>query len=155
MKTTYYTKEGLQELKDRLDKLQEALVGGAEEVKRARAFGDLKENAEYHAARAHQAHVRHEIGRVKKMLGNAVVLDASEMDTSRVSVLTKVKLKQVKLGTVHVYQLVAEAEADLKMGKLSIISPVGHALLGKQVGDLATIKTPAGEVAFEVLEIST
>jgi transcription elongation factor GreA len=151
----YYTPEGLQKLKD---DLQELKIRGRAEVARqlaeARDKGDLSENAEYDAAKDAQGHLELKIAKLEEILGNARVIDDSNMDTSKALIMSKVKLKNLKNNLVLDYTLVAEEEANLASGKISVKSPIGKGLLGKSVGDVAEITVPAGKLQFEILEIS-
>ena len=151
----YYTPEGLQKLKD---ELQDLKIRGRADVARqlaeARDKGDLSENAEYDAAKDAQGHLELKIAKLEEVLGNARVIDDSNMDTSKALIMSKVKLKNLKNNAVLDYTLVAEEEANLATGKISVKSPIGKGLLGKSVGDVAEITVPAGKLQFEILEIS-
>ena len=151
---TYMTQEGF----DRLNAELEEMKGNGRQtisaaIAEAREKGDLSENAEYHAAKDEQGMLEMKINELEKALSNARVLDRSQLDTSSVTVLSKVKIKNLKRGIEVTYQLVSEAEADLKDKKISVSSPIGKGLLGKAVGDIAEIQTPAGTMEFEILEI--
>jgi transcription elongation factor GreA len=151
----YYTQEGLQKLKDELLHLK--TKGRADislQIAEARDKGDLSENAEYDAAKDAQGLLEMKISQLENALGTARVLDESTVDTSKVSVLSYARIKNLKMNVEVKYQLVSEVEADLKAGKISVQSPIGQGLLGKKVGERAIIKVPAGEIEFEVLEIS-
>lgn len=151
----YYTEEGLQKLQDELHELtvvQRPLISN--QIAEARDKGDLSENAEYDAAKEAQGLLEMKISKLKQVLANARLIDESTMDNSKVFILSKVKIKNVQNGKTVEYTLVAESEADLKEKKISIDSPIGKGLLGKEVGDIADITTPAGIVKFEVVEIS-
>jgi transcription elongation factor GreA len=154
MAVTYYTPEGLQKLKD---KLQDLRVRGradiARQIAEARDKGDLSENAEYDAAKDAQGMLEMEISKLEDLVANARVIDASKLDASKVSILSKVKIKN-PTGQVLEYTLVAEEEADLKLNKISVKSPIGQGLLGKKVGEVAEIVAPRGKLRFEVLEIA-
>lgn len=154
-KTVYLTAEGLQKLKA---ELQEARTVGrqkiAEDIAEARAQGDLSENAEYDAAKEAQGHLEARIAKLEASLGNARVIDESEVDASRARILSKVKVKNLNAKREAVYTLVAAEEADLKTQRISIDSPIGKGLLGKEVGDVVQIKVPAGVVKLEILDIS-
>jgi len=151
----YYTKEGIEKLKEELQYLKTV---GRETISRAiaeaRDKGDLSENAEYDAAKEAQGLHEAKIAQMQEMLANARLLDESKLDTSKVLALSIVKIKNVKNGATMSYQLVAESEADLKAGKISVTSPIAKGLLGKKVGDKAEITVPAGKMEFEILEIS-
>ncbi|MBC7447305.1 MAG: transcription elongation factor GreA [Hymenobacteraceae bacterium] len=152
---SYYTAEGLQKLKEELSDLK--VRGRAEvahQLAEARDKGDLSENAEYDAAKDAQGHLELKIAKLEEVMGNARLVDESVLDTSKALILSKVKLKNRKSGQVLNYTLVAEEEANLATGKISVKSPIGRGLLGKAVGDVAEITVPAGKIEFEVLEIS-
>ena len=154
-KISYYTEEGLAKLKEELNDLRiRGRADIARQIAEARDKGDLSENAEYDAAKDAQGLLELKISKLEEVLANGRVLDESTIDISQVSVLSTVKIKNQKNGAVVTYMLVAEEEADLKAGKISVQSPIGKGLLGKKVGETATIQVPAGAVEFEVLEIS-
>lgn len=151
----YYTEEGLQKLKDELHHLETVERKNATNaVAEARDKGDLSENAEYDAAREAQALLEMKIAKLKDLIANARIVDESKIDLSKVSILTTVKIKNVKNNAAMKYTLVAESEADLKSGKISVDSPIGKALLGKKVGDKADVQAPAGLMTFEIIEIT-
>jgi transcription elongation factor GreA len=154
MAITYYTEEGLRRLKEELNDLKsKGRTDIARQIAEARDKGDLSENAEYDAAKDAQGLLELRISKMEEIVGNARVLDESTIDLSKVSIMTKVKLKNLKSNTTLTYSIVAEEEADLKAQKISFKSPIGAGLLGKKVGDKAMIKVPAGSVELEVLEI--
>jgi transcription elongation factor GreA len=154
-KLSYYTEEGLKKLKDELQALKsKGRSEMAKQIAEARDKGDLSENAEYDAAKDAQGLLELKISKLEDLVANARVIDESTIDTSKVSILTKVKLQNVANKQTVTYMLVAEEEADLKSGKISVKSPIGKGLLGKKVGDTADINVPAGVVKFEVLDIS-
>ena len=154
-KFQYYTEDGLNKLKAELQDLKtRGRHDIAAAIAEARDKGDLSENAEYDAAKEAQGHHEAKISKLENVLSNARVLDESTVDLSVVSVLSKVKIKNKKSNAEMVYMLVAEEEADLKQGKISVGSPIGKGLLGKKVGEVATIQVPAGLLEFEVLELS-
>lgn len=151
----YYTAEGLQKLKDELYHLktvQRPLI--SEQIAEARDKGDLSENAEYDAAKEAQGILEMKISKMETILANARLIDESHMDNSKVYILSKVKIKNQSNGMELEYTLVAENEADIKLKKISVDSPIGKGLLGKKVNDIAEIQTPAGIMNFEILEIS-
>lgn len=153
-KTSYYTKEGLEKLKNELSHLKtKGRADIARQIAEARDKGDLSENAEYDAAKDAQGHLEAKIAQLEELMGNARLIDESKLDTSTVSILSKVTIKNKKNGASVTYTLVSEEEADLKTGKISTQSPIGKGLLGKKKGDVAKIKTPAGELEFEVTNI--
>lgn len=123
-------------------------------IAEAREKGDLSENAEYDAAKEAQGLLELKISELSTGLANARVLDTSTLDTSRVTVFAKVKIKNLKNKKTYIYQLVSELEADIKTKKISVTSPIGKGLLGKSVGDIAEIETPRAVLKFEILDIS-
>lgn len=151
----YYTEEGLQKLKDELQQLETVERRKCTAaVAEAREKGDLSENAEYDAAREAQALLEVKIAKLKEVIVNARLVDESQIDISKVSILTTVKIKNLKNNAAMSYTLVAENEADLKSGKISVDSPIGKGLLGKKVGDKVDISVPAGVIPFEIVSIS-
>ncbi len=152
---TYYTKEGLDKLKEELHQLKtEGRSSIAKAIAEARDKGDLSENAEYDAAKEAQGLHEAKIAKLETVLAHSRLLDESKLDLSKVLALSIVKIKNVKNGATMTYQLVAESEADLKSGKISVKSPIAQGLLGKSVGDKTEIEVPAGKIEFEILEIS-
>jgi len=151
----YYTQEGLDKLHKELSKLK---TTGRSEIARqiaeARDKGDLSENAEYDAAKDAQGHLELKISKLEEVLSNARVINEANIDTSKVSILSKVKIKNKKNGASVTYTLVSEEEADLKTGKISVKSPIGKGLLGRKKGESVTITAPAGNIEFEILDIS-
>lgn len=151
----YFTKEGLEKLKQELQELKTTGRSAiTKAIAEARDKGDLSENAEYDAAKEAQGLHEAKISQVQETLANARLLDESKLDISKVLALSIVKIKNVKGGATMTYQLVAESEADMKTGKISMISPIAKGLLGKKVGDIAEITVPAGKMEFEILEVS-
>jgi len=151
----YYTRDGLDKLKEELQQLKTAgRAAIAKAIAEARDKGDLSENAEYDAAKEAQGHHETKIAKLEELLASARLLDESKLDTSKVLALSKVKIKNVKNGATMTYQLVSESEADLKSGKISVTSPIAKGLLGKKVGETTEIQVPAGKMEFEILEIS-
>jgi transcription elongation factor GreA len=152
---SYYTPEGLKKLKEELDFLRDVERPKASQaIADARDKGDLSENAEYDAAKEAQGLLELKISKLEETVANARIIDESQLDTSKVLVLSTVKLKNKQNGAVMSYTLVAESEADLKTGKISVSSPIGKGLLGKKVGDIAEITVPNGTLAFEIVEIT-
>jgi len=153
---SYYTQEGLDKLKTELRELQ---TKGRKEISRqiaeARDKGDLSENAEYDAAKDAQGHLEAKISQLETAVGNARVIDESTIDTSKVSILSTVTIKNLKMGATIKYTLVSEEEADLKAQKISVRSPIGKGLLGKKKGEKAKITTPGGIMEFEILKIGS
>lgn len=152
---SYYTPEGLKKLREELDHLKNvARPKASQDIADARDKGDLSENAEYDAAKEAQGLLEMRIAKLEELHANARLIDESQLDTSKVLVLSKVKIKNQANGQEMKYTLVAESEADLKSGKISVTSPIGKGLLGKSVGEVADITVPNGTLKFEVLEIS-
>ena len=155
MKVAYYTEEGLKNLKAELDQLRDVERPKASQaIAEARDKGDLSENAEYDAAKEAQGLLELKIAKLEELVANARVIDESQLDTSKVLILSTVKLKNKANNAIMTYTLVAESEADLKAGKTSVSSPIGRGLLGKSVGDIAEIKVPNGTLQMEIIEIT-
>lgn len=155
MQVSYYTKSGLNKLKKELEELKtKGRADIANQIAEARDKGDLKENAEYDAAKDAQGMLELKISKIKEKLAYAKVINKSDVNTSKVSILTTVKVKNKDNDMEIDYTLVSEDEADLISGKISVQSPIGKGLLGKKVGDTVRIKVPAGELEFEILEIN-
>lgn len=151
----YYTKEGFQKLKEELEHLESVQRPEiSRQIAEARDKGDLSENAEYDAAKNAQGMLELQIAKLQEEIRNARIIDESKMDTSKVLILSIVKIKNLKNNMVMTYTLVPENEADLKSGKISVSSPIAKGLLGKKIGDTAEIEVPAGKVTFEIIEIS-
>ncbi len=151
----YYTEEGLQNLKDELHELKtKGRADMAKQIAEARDKGDLSENAEYDAAKDAQGLMEMRIAELEGLVGNARVRKQEDVDLSKVSILSTVKIKNVKNGMEVKYTLVSEKEADLKAGKISYESPIGKGLLNKKVGEVAEVKAPAGVMEFEILDIT-
>jgi len=152
---SYYTAEGLKKLRDELDHLKAIERPKASQaIAEARDKGDLSENAEYDAAKEAQGLLEMKIAKMEELVANARLIDESQLDLSKALVLSTVKIKNQANGMEMKYTLVAESEADLKTGKISVTSPIGKGLLGKSVGEVAEIKVPNGTLQFEVLEIT-
>ena len=152
---SYYTAEGLKHLREELDQLKSIeRPKASQDIADARDKGDLSENAEYDAAKEAQGLLEMKIAKMEEVVANARLIDESQLDVSKVLVLSKVKIKNQTNGMELNYTLVAESEADLKTGKISVTSPIGKGLLGKSVGDIAEITVPNGILKFEVLEIT-
>ena len=155
MKVAYYTEEGLRALKAELDQLRDVERPRASQaIAEARDKGDLSENAEYDAAKEAQGLLELKIAKLEELVAGARVIDESQLDTSKALILSTVKLKNKANNAVMTYTLVAESEADLKSGKISVSSPIGRGLLGKSVGDIAEIKVPNGTLQMEIIEIT-
>ena len=151
----YYTEEGLQKLKSDLYNMKVVQRPAiSEQIAEARDKGDLSENAEYDAAKEAQGMLEMRIAKLEEVHSNARLIDETNLDVSKVLVLSNVKIKNQANGMELKYTLVAESEADLKSGKISVTSPIGKGLLGKSVGQIAEITVPNGKLIFEVLEIS-
>ncbi|TNE96664.1 MAG: transcription elongation factor GreA [Bacteroidetes bacterium] len=152
---TYYTEEGLKKLKDELHDLETVQRPSiSQQIADARDKGDLSENAEYDAAKEAQGLLEAKIAKLKEVIANARIIDDSEIDDSKVYILSTVTIKNVKNGAEMKYTLVAENEADLKAKKISVESPIGKGLLGKEVGEIADVQTPNGIMQFEIVEIT-
>jgi len=151
----YYTEEGLQKLKDELTQLitveRKSVI---RQIAEARDKGDLSENAEYDAAKEAQGLLELKISKLEEIILHARIVDSSQLDTSKVSILTTVKIKNLKNNMEMKYTIVAENEADLKLGKISIDSPIGKGLVGLKVGDKVDVTVPAGVIPFQIMEIS-
>ena len=154
-KYQYYTKEGLEKLKEDLKDLKtRGRADMSKQIAEARDKGDLSENAEYDAAKEAQGMLEMRISKLEEALAGARIIDESKLDTSKVLVLSKVKIKNQTNGAEMLYTLVADGEADLASGKISVNSPIGKGLLGKSVGDVAEISVPSGVMKFDIIEIS-
>ena len=152
---SYYTVEGLKKLKDELNHLKDVerpLASNA--IAEARDKGDLSENAEYDAAKEAQGMLERQIAKLENTLANARIINESELDNSRVLVLSNVEVKNKANSLVMKYKLVAQSEADLKSGKISVESPIGKGLLGKKVGEIAKISVPSGSIELEIVSIT-
>ena len=154
-KISYYTEKGLKELRQKLDHLKDIerpLASKA--IGEARDKGDLSENAEYDAAKEAQGMLEMEISKLEETLSNARIIDESKLDSSKILIHSTVKIKNLTNSAIMEYKLVAQSEANLSQGKISVDSPIGKGLLGKKLGDIAEIEIPNGNVKFEILEIS-
>lgn len=151
---SYYTAEGLKKLREELNHLKDVERPRASQaIAEARDKGDLSENAEYDAAKEAQGMLEMKIAKMEETLAGARVIDESQLDVTKVLVLSKVRIKNLANNMEMNYTLVAESEADLKSGKISVNSPIGKGLLGKEVGDIAEVSVPNGKIQFEVLSI--
>jgi transcription elongation factor GreA len=149
------TKDGLLEKQEKLDYLKTVRRAEiSEQIKEARAFGDLSENAEYDEAKNEQARVETEIARLEKLLRNAVVVEETEVDTSVVGIGTSVRILDMEYNEEEVYSIVGSVEADADKKRISNESPVGAALMGKKVGETAEVSTPAGTFSLKVIDIN-
>jgi transcription elongation factor GreA len=152
---SYYTEEGLNKLKEELHQMKTVQRPSiSEQIAEARDKGDLSENAEYDAAKEAQGLLEMKISKLEAVISNARLIDETNIDSSKVLILSKVKIRNLANGMEMEYTLVAENEADLKAKKISIDSPIGKGLLGKKQGDIADVQTPNGIIKFEVVEIS-
>jgi transcription elongation factor GreA len=155
MSVNYYTEEGLKKLRDELQELKtKGRSDMAKQIAEARDKGDLSENAEYDAAKDAQGMLEMKISKLEDLVSNARVINQSTLDTSKVSIMTKVKLKNHNNKMELTYTLVAEEEANLKENKISVKSPIGQGLIGKKKGEIAEVKIPAGVLKLEILDIS-
>ncbi len=153
-KVSYYSPEGLKKLRDELNRLRDIERPKASQaIAEARDKGDLSENAEYDAAKEAQGMLEMRISKMEEVASNARIIDESQLDDSKALVHSMVKIKNLTNKMEMTYKLVAQSESDLKTGKISVDSPIGKGLLGKQVGDIAEIIVPSGNLKFEVLEI--
>ncbi len=153
-KISYYTEEGMKRLKQELHKMESVdRPSISNQIAEARDKGDLSENAEYDAAKEAQGMLEMKINKLKEGIANARIIDESQMDDSKVFILSTVTIKNVKNKATMSYTLVAENEADIKEKKISIDSPLGKGLLGKEVGDIAAVETPVGIIDFEIVKI--
>lgn len=151
---SYFTEEGLKKLNEELDQLKNVEMPSiSAQIAEARDKGDLSENAEYHAAKEAQGMLVLKISKLEAIHSKARLIDESKLDTSKILILSKVKMKNIANNAVMSYTLVAENEADLKSGKISVNSPISQALLGKTLGEIVEVTVPAGKVKFEILEI--
>ena len=154
-KYTYLTQEGYDKIMAELDHLKsDGRREAANAIAEAREKGDLSENAEYDAAKDAQGMLEFKINELEMALANARIIDETQIDTSKVTVLSRVKIRNVKLNKEMEYTLVSQSEADLKLKKISVDSPIGEALLGGTIGDKVSVKTPNGEMQLEILDIN-
>ena len=155
MAAEYFTKEGLDKVKAELEhlvKVERPKI--SKEIAMAREKGDLSENAEYDAAKEAQGLLELKISKLQATVGNARIIDKSSIDTSKVTILSKVKIINHKMKREFTYELVSENEANLREMKISVKSPIGSALLGNEVGDKVDVQTPGGKMTLEILDIS-
>ena len=150
----YYTREGLEKMKVELERLVSIERPGiSQQIAEARDIGDLSENAEYDAAKNAQGMLELRISKLQETIRDARLIDESKLDSTKVLILSTVKIKNLKNDSVLTYSLVPENEANLKIGKISVNSPIAQGLLGKSVGDKVEIIVPSGVIPFEVIEI--
>ena len=153
-KVSYYTEEGLKKLRQELNQLKDVdRPKASQAIAEARDKGDLSENAEYDAAKEAQGMLEMQIAKLENTLANARIINESELDTTKVLVHSIVEVKNKSNGAKMEYTLVAQSEADLKTGKISVDSPIGRGLLGKEVGDTATISVPNGTIELDIISI--
>ena len=151
----YLTKEGYENLKKEIEHLQKVQRPAiSAQIAEARDKGDLSENAEYDAAKEAQGLLEAKIAGLNDMYARARVIDESKLDISKVNLLSKVKVKNLNANREMVYMIVSEKEADLKLGKISVTSPIGKGLLGKVIGDITEVIVPAGMLKFKVENIT-
>ena len=154
-KISFITQDGLENLKQEIEQLisveRPAL---SKQIAEARDKGDLSENAEYHAAKEAQGLMEMRISKLQNTVANSRVLDKSQIDTDKVQILNRVKIRNTGNNAIMEYDIVPESEADLKAGKMSVNSPIAQGLLGKKMGDVVKVRVPSGEVGFEILNIS-
>lgn len=151
----YFTQEGLDKLKTELEHLKSVERPAiSQQIAEAREKGDLSENAEYDAAKNAQGMLELKISKLENTLSSARVIDESQLDDTKVSILSKVKLKNLKNNASMTYTLVPENEADIKSGKISVASPIAKGLLGREKGQKVDIQVPAGLLTFEILDVS-
>jgi transcription elongation factor GreA len=151
---SYITEEGLIKLKYELEQLTNERPNIARQLSEARDKGDLSENAEYDAAKEAQARLESRIARLEEVLASSRIIDESRIDTKKIQILNRVKIKNLKTKVVMEYLLVSESEANIKEGKLAVNTPIAKGLIGKKLGDIVQIEVPSGKMEFEVLEIS-
>ena len=151
----YYTREGLDKLREELNYLTSVERPAiSKQIAEARDKGDLSENAEYDAAKNAQGMLEMKIAKIQEEISNARIIDETKMDTRKVLILSTVKLRNLKNGSSMTYSIVPESEANLKLGKISVTSPIAKGLLGKIVGDQVEIDVPAGKLHFEIVEVT-
>jgi len=154
-KVSYYTEEGLKKLRAELNQLKDIERPKASQaIAEARDKGDLSENAEYDAAKEAQGMLEMHISKLETTLSSARIIDESQLDTSKALIHSTVKIKNQSNGVEMTYKLVAQSESDLSTGKISVDSPIGKGLLGKEVGDVAEVIAPNGVMKFDVIEIT-
>lgn len=152
---SYFTEEGLQKIKEELKQLKTVERPSiSQQIAEARDKGDLSENAEYDAAKEAQGLLELKISKLETLIANSRVVDESELDTSKVLILSKVKIKNLANGAEMEYTIVSEKEANMKEKRISVESPIAKGLLGKKVGEVAEVKVPSGVIKFEIINIS-
>jgi transcription elongation factor GreA len=154
-KVSYMTEEGLAKLQKELEQLTRVERPAiSEQIAEARDKGDLSENAEYDAAKEAQGMLEMKIAKLEDLIANARIIDSSRIDTSKVQIMNRVKIKNCKTNKVLEYKIVSETESDIKSGRISVETPIARGLLGKKVGEVADIAVPSGNMSFEIMEIS-
>ena len=154
-KITYFTKEGLKKLNDELQHLKtKGRAEIAKQIAEARDKGDLSENAEYDAAKDAQGLHELKISKLEESISNARIIDESDINTDKVSILSKVKIENLNLKKEFQYTIVSEEESNLEEGKISIKSPIGMGLLGKKKGEIVSVNVPSGKIKFKIIDIS-
>ena len=152
---SYLTEEGLQKLKNELEQLTNVERPSiSRQIAEARDKGDLSENAEYDAAKDAQGMLEARIARLEEIVANSRIIDESRIDTSKVQILNRVKIKNLKTNAIMEYLLVSEQEANLKEGKISVNTPIARGLMGKKIGDVVEVNVPSGKMSLEIIEIS-
>lgn len=154
-KVSYITEEGLQKLKDELEQLVNVERPAISKlIAEARDKGDLSENAEYEAAKEAQGMLEMKIAKLKDVIASSRIIDGSKLDTERIQILNKIKIRNTQNNATMQYTIVSDSEADLKQGKLAVSTPIARGLIGKKVGDHVEIRVPSGVIPFEIIEIS-
>lgn len=155
MTVKYMTEDGYNKILDEINYLESVKRQEiSAQIAEARDKGDLSENAEYDAAKEAQGLMESKLAQLKELIANARLIDESRIQTSRVQILNKVKIKNTKTGTIMTYTLVSDTEANLKEGKIAVSTPIAKGLIGKKAGDVVEIKVPSGMMSFEILDIS-
>jgi transcription elongation factor GreA len=151
----YYSEEGLRKLEEELNHLISVeRPAMSRQIAEARDKGDLSENAEYDAAKEAQGMLEMKISKMEELVRNARIIDESKLDTSKVLILSNIKIKNLNNNAMMSYTIVPESEADMKAGKISVNSPIAQGLLGKRVGDKVDIQVPAGTITFEIIDVT-
>jgi transcription elongation factor GreA len=154
-KVSYMTEEGLAKLQKELEHLTRVERPSiSEQIAEARDKGDLSENAEYDAAKEAQGMLEMKIAKLEDLIANARIIDSSRIDTNKVQIMNRVKIKNCKTNKIVEYTIVSESESDIKAGRISVETPIARGLLGKRVGEVADISVPSGNMSFEIMEIS-
>jgi transcription elongation factor GreA len=155
IKVSYITEEGLQKLKEELDQLVNVERPSiSKQIAEARDKGDLSENAEYEAAKEAQGMLEMKISKLKDAIAISRIIDGSKLDTERIQILNKIKIRNTQNNATMQYTIVSDSEADLKQGKIAVSTPIARGLIGKKVGDHVEIRVPSGVIPFEIIEIS-